>query len=153
MTEEWLMIDALFWYTGLAAWVFVRRGFDARNRSARSVGTWARRAFEPTLSLVARAPIMRHALASIALKYNSRAFAFGIVSKIDLVSAIAQDAPEITLKVQPGSGCGNHAVVRDALLRSARYGRQPTFMCHPRNSFHVPLRKRFLDFTSPENRG
>jgi hypothetical protein len=39
--------------------------------------------------------------ASIALKYNSRAFAFGIVSKIDLVSAIAQDAPEITLKFSP----------------------------------------------------
>jgi hypothetical protein len=23
MTEEWLMIDALFWYIGLAAWVLI----------------------------------------------------------------------------------------------------------------------------------
>jgi hypothetical protein len=91
--------------------------------------------------------------ASIALKYNSRAFAFGIVSKIDLVSAIAQDAPEITLKFSPAQIAEYHAVARDTLPRSARYGRQPTFMCHPRNSFHVPLRNRFSDFTSPENRG
>jgi len=33
------MIDALFWYPGLVAWDLdrVRRGFDARNRSSRSV--------------------------------------------------------------------------------------------------------------------
>ena len=23
LTDEWLMIDALFWYTGLAAWVLI----------------------------------------------------------------------------------------------------------------------------------
>jgi hypothetical protein len=56
------MIDALFWYTGLVAWDLdrVRRGFDARNRSPRSVSIEARRAFEPTLSLaVARGALFR----------------------------------------------------------------------------------------------
>ena len=38
-TEEWLMIDALFWYTGLVAWILIVFGvvstlvIDAHDRS------------------------------------------------------------------------------------------------------------------------
>jgi hypothetical protein len=61
------MVDALFWYTGLIAWILIVFGVVSTLlvEAHRSESIGPRRAFESTLSLAASLPITRHALVVI----------------------------------------------------------------------------------------